>query len=226
MDNKAMYKLSYGLFVLTTEYDGKVNGCITNTAIQVANDPTRISVAVNKANLTQELIAASKKFNISILGTDADFELSDQARLTLLQHRWEGNVRELENCIAYLKYTGLRMVDLEDLPDVVKESRNRMQLRSELEKNSGLKFREYLVLRELGEVYGKSGGLGRQALVARCISHGNAVSEHEVREILKKLDEMGLVKIRPGRGGTCLTEAGYLRYRQAVHRGEVSVSGE
>ncbi len=75
MDNKAMYKLSYGLFVLTTEYEGKVNGCITNTAIQVANDPTRISVAVNKANLTQELIAASKKFNISILGTDADFEL-------------------------------------------------------------------------------------------------------------------------------------------------------
>ena len=158
--------------------------------------------------------------------TDADFELSDQARLALLQHRWEGNVRELENCIAYLKYTGLRMVDLEDLPDVVKESRNRMQLRSELEKSSGLQFREYLVLRELGEIYGKAGGLGRQTLVARCISHGNAVSEHEVREILKKLDEMGLVKIRPGRGGTCLTEAGYLRYRQAVHRGEVSVSGE
>ena len=39
MDNKAMYKLSYGLFVLTTEYEGKVNGCITNTAIQVARIP-------------------------------------------------------------------------------------------------------------------------------------------------------------------------------------------
>ena len=151
---------------------------------------------------------------------DTEFELTDRARVALLQHRWEGNVRELENCIEYLKYTGIRMVDIDDLPDVVKESRNRAQLRAELEKRSGLQFREYLVLRELGEVYGRGTGLGRQMLVSRCLSHGNAVSEHEVREILKKLDEMGLVLIRPGRGGSCLTEAGYLKYRQIAHEGE------
>ncbi len=75
MDQKAMFKLSYGLFVVTTEHAGKINGCITNTAIQVANDPTRIGLAVNKANYTQELMMASKKFNLSVIGTDADFEL-------------------------------------------------------------------------------------------------------------------------------------------------------
>lgn len=151
---------------------------------------------------------------------DAEFELTDRARVALLQHRWEGNVRELENCIEYLKYTGIRMVDIDDLPDVVKESRSRAQLRAELEKKSGLQYREYLVLRELGGVYGSGAGLGRQMLVTRCLSHGNALSEHEVREILKKLDEMGLVLIRPGRGGSCLTEAGYLKYRQIAHEGE------
>ena len=75
MDTKAMYKLTYGLFVLTTESEGRINGCITNTAIQVANDPTRIGLAVNKANFTEGLIQASRKFNISIIAEDADFAL-------------------------------------------------------------------------------------------------------------------------------------------------------
>ena len=56
MDNKAMYRLSYGLFVLTCALEGKDNGCIINTAIQVTGEPNRISIAVNKANYTQELI--------------------------------------------------------------------------------------------------------------------------------------------------------------------------
>ena len=75
MNNKAMYKLSYGLFVLTSSAGGKDNGCITNTAIQVSSDPNRISVAVNKANFTHDMIAEAKKFNISVLSEDAGFEL-------------------------------------------------------------------------------------------------------------------------------------------------------
>ena len=41
MDNKALYKLSYGVFVLAAKAGDKVNGCITNPCIQVANNPTR-----------------------------------------------------------------------------------------------------------------------------------------------------------------------------------------
>lgn len=74
MDNKAMFKLSYGLFVLTSSRDGKDNGCITNTAIQVTSEPNRIAVAVNKANFTHDMIADSRKFNISILSEAAKFE--------------------------------------------------------------------------------------------------------------------------------------------------------
>ncbi len=75
MNNKAMYKLTYGLFVLTSSFDGKDSGCIINTAGQVTSEPNRISIAVNKANFTQELVQKSGKFNISILSEAADFEL-------------------------------------------------------------------------------------------------------------------------------------------------------
>ena len=75
MDNKAMYKLSYGLFVLTTKLGDKHNGCITNTAIQVTSEPNRIAFAVNKMNYTHEMLLESKVFNISIISENADFEL-------------------------------------------------------------------------------------------------------------------------------------------------------
>ena len=59
MDRKAMYKLSYGLFVLTAREDGKDNGCIINTAIQAASDPNQLSICVNKANYTHDMNANS-----------------------------------------------------------------------------------------------------------------------------------------------------------------------
>ena len=69
-----MYKLTYGLFVLTSKRDGRDNGCIINTAGQVTASPNRISVAVNKQNLTHDFIRDSGEFNISILSEKAGFE--------------------------------------------------------------------------------------------------------------------------------------------------------
>ena len=74
MDKKAMYKLSYGLFVLTAKTD-KDNGCITNTAIQVTSEPNQIGFAVNKVNLTHDMLIESGEFNLSIISEKADFEL-------------------------------------------------------------------------------------------------------------------------------------------------------
>lgn len=75
MDMKAMYKLSYGLFVLTAKRGEKDNGCITNTAIQVTSEPNRISIAVNKANYTHDMVLETGKFNVSIISEKADFNL-------------------------------------------------------------------------------------------------------------------------------------------------------
>ncbi|WP_027216592.1 flavin reductase [Butyrivibrio fibrisolvens] len=75
MDTKAMYKLSYGLFVCTAVQGAKKNGCIINTAIQVASEPNRISIAVNKANFTHDMIKETGKCNISVISIEAKFEL-------------------------------------------------------------------------------------------------------------------------------------------------------
>ena len=75
MDAKAMFQLTYGLFVVTAHRNGKHNGCITNTAGQVTADPNRISLAVNKANYTHDMIKDSGKFTVSIISQDADFSL-------------------------------------------------------------------------------------------------------------------------------------------------------
>ena len=75
MDNKAMYNLSYGLFVITANRDGKDNGCITNTAIQVTSEPNRISVAINKGNYTHDMVKDTGIFTVSVLSEEADFGL-------------------------------------------------------------------------------------------------------------------------------------------------------
>lgn len=73
MDKNALFKLSYGLFVLTAKQDGKDNGCIINTVQQVTSDPMRISITVNKANLTHDMVLSTGEFNVSVLTEDAVF---------------------------------------------------------------------------------------------------------------------------------------------------------
>lgn len=75
MDKKAMYKLSYGLFVLTAKENGKDNGCIINTAVQAASEPNQLSICVNKANYTHDMIMHTGVFTVSVISQEADFEL-------------------------------------------------------------------------------------------------------------------------------------------------------
>ncbi|MBP3853523.1 MAG: flavin reductase [Erysipelotrichaceae bacterium] len=74
MDEKVMHKLSYGLFVCTAKDDEKDNGCIINTVTQVASTPNRISISVNKANYTHDMILKTKEFNVSVLTEKTSFE--------------------------------------------------------------------------------------------------------------------------------------------------------
>ena len=75
MDNKVMYSLSYGLFVLSARQGDKDNGCITNTGIQVTTTPNRIVCAVNKSNYTHDMVKETGRFTLSILSEEADFSL-------------------------------------------------------------------------------------------------------------------------------------------------------
>ena len=70
-----MQKISYGLYVLTATEDEKLNGCIVNTLTQVTSTPNKVSVTVNKANYTHDMIKKTGKFTASIISEDADFSL-------------------------------------------------------------------------------------------------------------------------------------------------------
>ena len=78
VDNSAVFKLSYGLYVLTAKENGKDNGCIINTAGLITDNPKRIQIAVNKANYTHDMILRTGVFNVSVLNVDAPFATFQQ----------------------------------------------------------------------------------------------------------------------------------------------------
>lgn len=67
MDKTAFYKLSYGLYVVSSKKDDQINGQIANTAFQVTAEPPTVAVSINKQNLTYEYIQASRKFTVSVI---------------------------------------------------------------------------------------------------------------------------------------------------------------
>ncbi|MDD6394970.1 MAG: ferritin family protein [Firmicutes bacterium] len=78
MDTKALYNIEYGLYVITTNCNGKDSGCIINTCGQVTSSPARISVAVNKQNFTHDQIMSQGSFTVSILTQSAPFALFER----------------------------------------------------------------------------------------------------------------------------------------------------
>jgi flavin reductase (DIM6/NTAB) family NADH-FMN oxidoreductase RutF/rubredoxin len=70
MDTKALYKISYGVYIVCSVDGDKINGQVANTVIQVASEPPTIAVSINKDNLTHEYIKNSGVFTASILCQD------------------------------------------------------------------------------------------------------------------------------------------------------------
>jgi rubredoxin/flavin reductase (DIM6/NTAB) family NADH-FMN oxidoreductase RutF len=70
MDLETLHYLTYGLFVVSSAKENKMNCQIANTVIQICSNPQIISAVINKNNLTHEYISASKVFTASILSID------------------------------------------------------------------------------------------------------------------------------------------------------------
>lgn len=126
MNPKAMYKLSYGLFVCTAVRDGRANGCIINTAIQVASEPNRISVAINKANFTHDMVKETGACNISVISQEASFDLfkhfgfQSGRDVDKFADYPTANYEKADNGIPYITagtnaYFSLKVVDAVDL---------------------------------------------------------------------------------------------------------------
>ena len=123
IENKALYKLSYGVYVLTARAGGKDNGCIINTAMLISETPHRILVSVNKNNFTCDMIKENGVINVTVLNDNTNFELIK--RFGFVSGRdvnkfegydeWERSDNDIvyitENANAYISATVYETVD-------------------------------------------------------------------------------------------------------------------
>ncbi|MFC1930017.1 flavin reductase family protein [Chloroflexota bacterium] len=70
MNVKALWKLGYGIYVVTSKKGSRLNGQIANTVFQVTSEPPTVAVSINKNNLTHEFIKESQVFAASVLCQD------------------------------------------------------------------------------------------------------------------------------------------------------------
>jgi flavin reductase (DIM6/NTAB) family NADH-FMN oxidoreductase RutF/rubredoxin len=71
LDLESLFKLSYGVYILSSKKDGKLNGCIVNTVFQLSPEPPMAAVSVNRQCLTHEYITDSRVFAVSVFSEEA-----------------------------------------------------------------------------------------------------------------------------------------------------------
>lgn len=78
MNPVALYKISYGLYIISSKLGDQINGQIANTVNQVTAEPAQIAIALNKDNLTHDYIMESRVFSVSILEQETPMSLIGQ----------------------------------------------------------------------------------------------------------------------------------------------------
>ncbi len=73
IDNNALFKIGYGLYVVTTNDGNRHNGLIVNTVTQLTNTPNRVAVTINKANYSHDVIKETGIMNVCCLSEEAPF---------------------------------------------------------------------------------------------------------------------------------------------------------
>ena len=75
MDNTLFHDVSYGMYIITTKYNGQNVGCIANTFCQITAEDMVVSISVNKNNWTNKAIKETKRFAISIISENTNPEV-------------------------------------------------------------------------------------------------------------------------------------------------------
>jgi flavin reductase (DIM6/NTAB) family NADH-FMN oxidoreductase RutF/rubredoxin len=71
MNLSALYKISYGMYIVGSHKGEKINAQIANSVMQISSEPPTVAVSINKKNLTHEYIKDSKVFSVSVLCQNA-----------------------------------------------------------------------------------------------------------------------------------------------------------
>lgn len=75
IDTNAMSRISYGLYIVTTNDGTRDNGCVVNTVSQVASSPLSVTVSISKSNYTHDTVRKTGKMNVNCLTTSAPFSV-------------------------------------------------------------------------------------------------------------------------------------------------------
>lgn len=123
MNKSALHKLSYGVYVVTSAKDVRLNGQIANTVIQVTAEPPTIAVSINRNNLTWEFIESSRVFAVSVLCEDTPLPYigrfgfhsgrqTDKFAETSYRIGQTGAPIVLDNAVAFLEARVTQKVDV------------------------------------------------------------------------------------------------------------------
>ncbi|HBP66084.1 MAG TPA: flavin reductase [Desulfosporosinus sp.] len=118
---EALYRISYGLYIITAQAEGQDNGQCANTCFQITSDPARLAIGINKNNFTHELIQKSGKFGVSVLNqTGQDYARRfgyksgrdvDKFKGLTAVHRGESGVLLLDDVLVTMEATVLSQMD-------------------------------------------------------------------------------------------------------------------
>lgn len=71
MNSKALYKIGYGMYIVSSKKGNKINAQIANTVFQITSEPPTVAVSINRNNLTWDYINASGVFGVSVVCQEA-----------------------------------------------------------------------------------------------------------------------------------------------------------
>lgn len=101
-DLSALFKIGYGLYVVTSNDGKKDNGLIVNTVTQVSDSPNRVAVTINKANYSHHVIQQTGKMNVNCLSVEAPFSVFET-----FGFQSGRNVDKFADCTPYRSDNGL-----------------------------------------------------------------------------------------------------------------------
>lgn len=106
IDNKALYNIGYGLYVITSNDGVKHNGMICNTVIQLTGTPLTVGVTINKSNYTCDIVQSTGIMNVNLLTESAPFSIFEKYGFSSGR-----DVNKFENTVYTLSENGLTVLN-------------------------------------------------------------------------------------------------------------------
>lgn len=138
------------------------------------------------------------------------FVLEKETIKFLKEYEWDGNIRELINCMEYLDNLGKGNISIEDLPYHIKNKSVTLDINFEKKDllEMGCNEKELETLKILYEAFNEKKKLGRRSISQKAFEKNISLTEYEVKQIMENLSNKGLVEIGRGRGGTSISSKG------------------